>query len=331
MNINPGKTEFTDAEHAEVRQEVRAALAEGLSQAAISRESEVPQATLSQYLSDTYPNPKGKAEAAAKLTKWLNARREATSLRNQMPQEPNYLALKDSKRIIATLQFAWAAGEMVLIGGAPGTSKTSACSQFAHDTPRTWYTYMDPTTRGVPTMLLELLAAMGVTEKKGTPQVLMREICAQAAVGRGLFLVDDAQHLSEQALETLRAINDRIRKANGQGIGIALLGNELAQTRVASTGGQAAFAQVASRFAKRVWLKAPHPDDAAALAHAWASHNGEEIGLTEVKFCQDIASRPGGLRNIEKTMRSAILVARASEQPLTIDHLKGAYAALSGR
>lgn len=331
MNINPGKTEFSRAEHAELREEVRAIISQGVAQVVVSREADIPSSTLSQYLSDTYPNESGKAGIAAKLTKWMKAREDAAAIRNQMPEEPNYIPLKAAQKVTATLQFAWAAGEMVLVGGLPGTSKTSACRQFAHDTPRTWFTSMDPTTRGVPTMLLELLASMGVTEKKGTPQVLMREICSQAAVGKGLFIVDEAQHLSDQALEALRAINDRIRARNGQGIGIALLGNELAQSRVASTGGQAAFAQVASRFARRVWLKAPDPADAAALAEAWASHNGEVISKAEIAFCQDIASRAGGLRNIEKTMRSAILAARALGQPLTIEHLQSAYAALQAR
>lgn len=331
MNINPGKTEFTADEHAALRAEIAAITQTGLIQAEIAREADVPASSLSQYLAGSYPNEKGRTDIAAKLTRWIVSRRTGDALRSQAPIEPAFCPLKASAKVTGALAYAHAYGEMVLVGGVPGTSKTWACRQFAHDNHRTWFTSMDATTRGVPTMLLELLDAMGTTEMKGTPRDLMKAVCAKAAIGPGLIIVDEAQHLSEQALEALRAINDKIRARNGAGIGIALLGNELAQSRVASTGGQAAFAQVSSRFAKRVWLNAPMPEDAAALAQAWATANREEITKAEISFCQDIASRPGGLRNIEKTMKAAILAARGAEQPLTIDHLRWAYSALSGR
>lgn len=330
MNINPGKTAFTAAEHAALRDQLKQMLAGGMTQAAISTASEVPNSTLSQYLSDTYPNEKGKAETAVKLTRWLDMHEAAKALRGQMAISPSFIPMKAATRVGALLNFAHASGDMVLIGGVPGTCKTASCKQFQATTPRTWFASMDPTTRGVPTMLLELLAAMGVKDMKGTPKSLKDAICERAAVGRGLFIVDEAQHLSDQALEALRAINDRILAVNGVGVGIALLGNDLAQSRVATTGNRAEFAQVASRIAKRLWLRAPYAEDAAALAQAWAASNDEVITKVEVEFCQSIAARPGGLRNIEKTMKGAILTARALSEPLTIDHLKGAFSALSG-
>jgi len=331
MNVNPGKTAFSEAEHKGLRTEVRAIIDAGVTQASVAREAEVPSSTLSQYLGNTYPNETGKTEVATKLTRWLRARAEAAALKSQIPNEPSFLPLVGSERVLRTLQYAYATGEMVLIGGVPGTCKTWTCRQFTHDTPRVWFTSMDPTTRGVPTMLLELLSAMGQGEKKGTPQQLMRQICAITGVGKGLIIVDEAQELSDQALNTLRAINDRMRAVHSVGIGIAILGNELSQSRVAATGNKAEFAQVASRFSRRVWLDAPDPADAAALAHAWATQNGEELTRVEAGFCQDIAARPGGLRNIEKVMRAALLACRGADENLSIDHLKGAWSALSGR
>jgi hypothetical protein len=50
MNINPGKTEFTDAEHEAVRVQVRSIIASiGMPQAEIARQAEIADATLSQY------------------------------------------------------------------------------------------------------------------------------------------------------------------------------------------------------------------------------------------------------------------------------------------
>lgn len=330
MNMNPGKMEFTKAEHDALRGDVRAVIEGGLSQATIGREAEIPSASLSQYLSDKYPNETGKAEIANKLHRWLAQRAAASEIRRQLPVSPAFIPLVAARKISNVLAIGREAGRMVLIGGVPGTSKTAACLQFQHDNPRTWFASMDPTTSGVPTMLLEILDAMGVSDMKGTPQVLMREICNRAKAGKGLIVVDEAQHLSDKALEALRAINDRVRKISAHGIGIALVGNELAQSRVAATGQKADFAQVSSRLARRLWLKTPEPQDAADLATAWAAANSEVIGEKERAFCQSIAARPGGLRNIEMTMEGAIIAARGADSHLTLAHLQGAFARLSG-
>jgi DNA transposition AAA+ family ATPase len=330
MNLIPGKTEFTEAEHADLITRVKRVRASGgLSQADIGRQAEVPSSSLSQYLNGAYPNEAGRAEIAAKLTRWLKALDAEQSLRRQLPVAPTYVALKGSKKISTLLAYARQTGRMVLVTGVPGVSKTASARQFREDNPRTWYTAMDPSTRGVPTMLLEILAAMGVSDAKGTPQALMRMIHQHAVEAKGLIIIDEAQHLSEQAIEALRAINDRSR-ATGSPVGIAMLGNEMAYNRVGTTGTQSAFAQVSSRFAQRRWIVAPDAEDAAALARAWAETNGEEITSAELSFCQLIATKPGGLRNIEMTMESALLAARGGQEPLTIDHLRAAFEQLSG-
>ncbi|MFD3263358.1 AAA family ATPase [Phenylobacterium ferrooxidans] len=328
MNINPGKTEFSDAELAALRTDTRNAMADDrLTQAEVCRQSGVPSSSLSQFLSNSYPGDN--ATIASQLDKWLKARAEAADLRRQLPKIPAFQPLSGSKTITAALAYARETGRMVLIAGNPGVSKTATARQFKADYPRTWYTAMDPSTRGVPTMLLEILAAMGVTDARGTPQQLMAKILKVAAEAKGLICIDEAQHLSELALEALRAINDRSRET-AIPVGVALLGNEVASSRVGPTGTKSTFAQVSSRFAQRRWIVAPNAADAAALAQAWAAENGEVITKAEIGFCLEIAAKPGGLRNIEMTMEAAILAARGAEEPLSISHLKGAFSQLSG-
>lgn len=325
MILNPGKTEFDEADHAELRREVlRIQREEHLSAAEIGRQSDVPGATFSQYMNDTYPSEKGKNTTAAKIWKWLQSRLAAAEIRSQLPVAPPFMALHGSKQITMMLAYAREIGRLVLVTGSPGVSKTASAKQFAADTPRTWYAAMDPSTRGVNTMLVELLSAMGVSDPRGTPQAMVTKVKRLVREAKGLIVIDEAQHLSEQAIEALRAINDAER------VGIVLMGNETAWSRVGTTGQKAAFAQVSSRFAQRRWILAPDPRDASALAQAWANHNGEEITRVELDYCQEIAARPGGLRNIEMTMEGALLAARGAGEPLTIAHLKRAFAQLSG-
>lgn len=330
MNLNPGKLEFDEAEHQALIKDVQEAMrVERASQAEVARAAEIPGSTLSQYLNGKYPNETGKAETAQKLHRWLKTVREARQLRRRVPVPPAFMPLRGSETIATALAYAREVGRMVLITGMPGVSKTATARQYAIDTPRTWYCPMDTTTTGVPTMLLEILRAMGVTDAKGTPLQLIRRITDGATAAKSLIIIDEAQHLSPKALEALRSINDRSRHV-GAPVGLAILGNELAYTSVGPTGGKADFAQVSSRFAHRQFIAKPNADDAADLARAWAEGNGEEVTKVEIAFCQQIAEQAGGLRNIEMTMENAILAARGSDAPLNIDHLKAAFAQLAG-
>jgi hypothetical protein len=245
-------------------------------------------------------------------------------MRRTLPDTPPFISMHGSAEIMGTLSYARATGSLVVIAGAPGVSKTATCKQYVSDTPRAWYAAMDPTTSGVPTMLLEVLAAMGLPDAKGTPQVLKREVVRVAEEATGLLVIDEGQHLTLTAIEALRAINDRC------GLGIAIVGNEELYTKVGATGGKREFAQVSSRVAHRVVRLHPDPRDAEMLAMAWAAANREEIGKPEVGFCQSIASKPGGLRNVSQTFRKAVFAARVAGEALDLSHLQGAFAQLSG-
>ncbi|MEW5687201.1 MAG: AAA family ATPase [Pseudomonadota bacterium] len=325
MNIIASKTEFSDAEHAALAAKVKALVGASLSQAEIARQADnIPSSTLSQYLSGSYTSEPGRTEVATKLNKWLKARDAEAELRSQLPVAPSFLPLRTSKAITSALRYARELGRMVQVTGVPGVSKTATARQFAEDYPRTWYAAMNPATGGVPTMLLAILRAMGDTDSKGTPQLLMDRVCQRAREAKGLLIVDECQHLTPPSIETLRAVNDEVR------IGIALLGNEAAAARVGHTGNKVEFAQVSSRIAMRRVFVAPDANDVADLVREWGRLNNEELTEREIAFCQKMASRPGGLRNIEMTMEAAILAARGDEEPLGLEHLQGAFAQLSG-
>lgn len=327
MILKPDKTTFSPAEHDELRAGVKALLGPELSQADVSREAEVKSSTLSEYLRAVYP---GNQDAVAtQLNRWLQARAKSAQARSRIPTPPQYQPLETSNEIETYLTYARTAGRMVTICGAPGVSKTSTAKQFAHETPRTWMAAMDPSTRGVNTCLVAILDAMGRPDARGTPQGLARQIVQQCMTAECLIIVDEAQHLSDQSIEQLRAINDRVRAQGGR-CGIVLMGNQSAYAKIAHDGSRPAFAQVSSRMAQRRWILNPRVADVAMMAEAWAAANGEVLTQAALKFCQDIAQRPGGLRNVEMTMEAAMMAAWGAGQPLDVEHLQWAFDGLSG-
>ena len=328
MNLQPAKTEFTEAEHADIRRLVQEALATeaGLTQAEIGRQSEVSQSVLSSYLKGSYGGDND--IPAQKLNKWVAGRRRAAELRARLPVAPTFLPLHTSQRFMALFVMALETGRIIQITGSPGTSKTATARQFCAGENRAWLATMDPSSSGVPTMLLEILEAMGVEDAKGTPQVLSKMVLKRAGQAKSLIIIDEVQHLSDKALEQLRAINDMAR-ARGWSIGIVLMGNEKVASKIGGTGNRAEFAQVASRVAQRRYEPKPDARDAAALAQAWADANREHLDKSAIDFCLKIAERPGGLRNIEMTFENALLMTLEVGEPLTVEHLRGAFHQLS--
>lgn len=327
MNLRPAKTAFSEAEHIALRTELKAIILPPLTQAEVSRQAEVGSSTLSQYLKGSYPGDND--AVAAQLHKWLEDRKRAETARERFPVAPDYQPLQLSEEIWSRLVYARRTGRMISICGNPGVSKTSTSTAFRHQTPRTWLATMDPSTRGVNTCLVEILLAMGESDARGTPQQLSRRVSQRAEEAPCLIIIDEAQHLSDQSIEQLRSINDRAR-AKGAKVGIALVGNQQAYGRTAHDGTRPAFAQVSSRMAERMWIVTPHPQDVSALGHAWATENDEVLTEEGVRFLQAIATKGGGLRNVEMTMDSALMAAWGAEQPLDIDHLRWAYGRLSG-
>lgn len=329
MNLQPAKTEFTEAEHDDIRRRVQTELKSdpGLTQAEISRQAELHASTLNEYLKGAYKGQNNTPAAA--LTKWLDGRRRAAAIRARLPVVPDFQPLYTSTLILSLLDIARETGRIVQITGAPGVSKTASARQYCASNNRSWLATMDPSTAGVPTMLLEVLAAMGDDDAKGTPQILAKKVLAEASKAKCLIIFDEAQHLSDKALEQVRAINDAARR-KGATVGIALLGNEKVVSKIGGTGNKAQFAQVSSRIAQRRYLVAPDPRDVQAYAEAWAAANGEHLDKPTLDFCQRIAATPGGLRNVEMTFENALLVTLAAGEPLALEHMKGAFHQLSG-
>ncbi|MFN3858387.1 MAG: AAA family ATPase [Caulobacter sp.] len=327
MNLNPGKTSFTDGEHTAIRKAVETIKAnDGLTEAAIAREADIPASTLNSYLKGRYQGQND--PVAQSLHRWLEARKVQAELRRRLPVSPTFQPLATSQMILSRLHYARAMGRMVVLAGVPGVSKTATARQYCQETPRAWLATIEPASGGVPTMLLEVLAAMGIDDARGTPQQLARKVVTKAVEAESIILIDEAQHLSDQAVEQLRAINDRAR-AMGARVGIALLGNEAAYSKIGPTGNRAAFAQVSSRIANRRYIIEPAAEDVAQLARAYAEANREVIGPAEVDFLIRVAKRPGGLRNVEMTFEGALIAAFGNEEPLQLQHLQGAFSAIT--
>ncbi|CAK0772362.1 hypothetical protein WCLP8_4870004 [uncultured Gammaproteobacteria bacterium] len=167
---------------------------------------------------------------------------------------------------------------------------------------------MSPDTKTPVTVLWEIGAALGLKTLGGGGAKMRRAICERILNTSGLLILDEAQHLGLEALETARRIHDSAE------IGLAFAGDDKLWDRFGSS------PQLSSRIGKRVSISGTDPKDVLALAEALGIEGKEER-----HFLGDIARIHGGLRSVAKTQRLASVIASGQGKPLAIEHLRGAW------
>jgi hypothetical protein len=237
-----------------------------------------------------------------------------------MPELPQWVELPTAaKKIMPVLQYAHMAGDIAVIYGGAGVSKTRTCEQYQRLYPNVWMATMSPDTSGVAGCLEECAHEIGLRDIKPGAARMRREIVSRLKRSGGLLIVDEAQHLSVQALEELRTVHDRT------GIGMVLSGNESVYARLTGGSRQATFAQLFSRIGKRLRLHRPLKTDCYELAAAF----GIECDPKIKAVLADIGQRPGGLRGLAKTLRLASMFAAANGGTVGKEHIIAGWKDLS--
>ena len=134
----------------------------------------------------------------------------------------------------------------------------------------------------------------------------------------GLLIIDEAQHLSPEAHDLIRAIHD------DADIGVALLGNEAIHTRLEGDGKRERFAQLTSRIGVRMSKPKALRSDIDALLTAW-----EIEGAAERALLHAIARKPGALRLMSKTLKLAHMMAAKQGTPLSAPLIRAAFSNVS--
>lgn len=289
--------------------------ADNITQAQIARESDISTAAMSCIVNRKPLTNQTATEA--KLARWLQARGEREAL--TLPQIPDWLETPTAARIMNTAAFAHQAQAMAVISSPPGLGKTVTLKRYRATRPNVWMATMAPSSATLVPALKSVAMALG---KKGRlpagAQDLTREIVEHVTDKVGLLVIDEAQHLELKALEEVRAIHDLT------GVGLVLAGNEMVYSRLTGGEREANFAQLFSRVGKRLALRRPDRNDVRVIAGAWQVSDRETL-----KFLEDKASLPGGLRQITFALRMATMFAQGESREITRDDIQRAWVDLN--
>lgn len=307
-----GQTVLDTTPTDDVREAIAAALADGLTQSALARQSGMSSATLSQWLKGVYRGDQ--AAVQARLMAWLAGR--AVEAATVPVSGARWVPTPTGQAIERALVFARARPAISVIYGGAGVGKTTALQRFAQEAPNTWIVTASPAVAGMTAMLREIASALRLP-CSGHSRALSRDIRQALAGTRGLLVIDEAQHLGVPALEEIRSIHD------AAGVGLVLSGNEGVFSRLTGGSRREDFAQLFSRVAKRVRLRSPSAQDVEAIVQAWGI-----AGRKEREYAQQIASLPGGLRGLLNMLEDATTAARALGCPVDVQMMRTAWGEL---
>ncbi|MBB3858905.1 hypothetical protein GGQ88_000145 [Novosphingobium hassiacum] len=285
----------------------------------MAKRIDIPSGTLSQFGSiKGYAGDERKL--AEKVYRYRQLLSEQAKIDIEAPELPEYFATPTSDQITSLLTWAQR-GRIVVIATGAGLGKTKTAEAYKACFPNVFMATMSPSTAGVNNMQIEVLEAMGERDAVGTPQKLSRRIRDRVKnMSKPLIVIDEAQHVSEKAIEEIRSWHD------ATGVGIALLGNIKVMQQLEGGSRSAAFAQLYSRVSMRLIRPLPLQADADALAEAWKVEDDAAQA-----YLRKIVMMPGGLRGGTMALELAWMIAASERQPLAKEHLQDAWAQLSQR
>lgn len=299
---------------AELRTRVHAAL-ENMSQSDLARLAGTSASTLGRWLAGKYEGDNAKVERQIEAALHALADRQAQSA--ALPSAPDYIATPTSERIVAALRYAHVASDVVVVYGGAGVGKTQSLTHYAKGAPNVYVATATPASAGVVPALEEVADALGLPIASGAAR-LHRAICKRLRGTYGLLVMDEAQHLSVAALDQLRSIHD------ATGCGLALVGNDAVYTTMTGGNRAAYLDRLFSRIGKRVRVGTAGAKDTDAIIAAWG------IDATECrKLLRDIASKPGGLRILTKTLRLASMYAAGDSRTVCCADIRAAWRELT--
>ncbi|WP_173577822.1 AAA family ATPase [Acetobacter fallax] len=288
---------------------------DGLSVRTVAEQAAVGYSTLNAWMKDAYA---GRVDSInVKVEAWLNAQRSRDKVRTSSAKTPGFLDIPTAGTLLSVLEYAQFTPDMGLITGGAGVGKTEAALEHQRRNPNVWILTADPDMKTPNAVLRELCDVIGVENVNS--RRMMSSIIRRVTDTQGLVVIDEAQHLKTDAIDQLRSVHDRAR------IGVVFMGNEPLRKRIEGMGREASHAMIFSRIGMRKKRDRPQVKDVAMLLDAW--------GISEKTIrdlCRFIAMQPGGLRQMNKTISYArMLATSAGRAEMSVSDVKAAWRELT--
>ena len=229
-----------------------------------------------------------------------------------LPVNPGYFETETSARIEKLLAMAHT-GRITVGGTGPGTGKTATVTEYREKASHVIIATMTPSSRSLVQMIRAVLSALDYEVRRIAASDGSREIVKRLSGRRALLVIDEANHLSLDAIDEIRGWHDETE------CGICLLGNEELIREIRAGKNKTQLARLNSRIAWSMEQDVPTDEDVRIFCDHWR--------ITDFairKYLRDIATTKdsGGLREARQLVEIASFFASQDERGLTLDDLR---------
>lgn len=264
----------------------------GKSQAVISKKIGLSPATISQFLNDSYSGDN--EEIAMMIDSFLYLQ----EMRKSYTKAPDFTdSLKNTRKIINTLDYVYANKCTGVVSGVSGCGKTTALKNYQKMMNGVIYIQADAT-KWSPYSILKLIAkSIDNNLCKGSASDILDNLIEKLTGVDKLIIIDEAQHLKAKAFDTLRVLNDRAE------IGVVYAGTPDIIQRMTIGRAKEEFDQVYSRIEYTCNLS-----NRFKIKEITALFDAFNLDNTVIKCLCNAASQKGDLRyaiNLFKVVNSA--------------------------
>lgn len=267
----------------------------------MAKEIGLSQSTLSAYLKGEYSGDVAKIEERIKSYLERQAER-GDRWRDLIVQTSTMREIKKSLGLIHAMR------KMGVIYGPAGLGKTESARRYVDDTPGVHLVTAAPDCKSVAGIIFILHQALFKEDFKVNPRVARAAIVNRLAGSDKMIIVDDADELTNEAIEELRAIHDASE------VPIVMIGTEMLLERLIHPRSRRILARVSSRIpVRRLFKLEPSYQDLKLVCDAYGVQDKEVI-----KRLADKGKR-GGLRLAVHQIKIAKLL--AGNEAVNLKHL----------
>lgn len=295
--------------------ETRTALADfikqsGKSQRQISKETGLSTSVISQFLNSSYTGDN--EEVARTIRQYLTISKQRL---NTVSATQFYPELRNTKDVLFACLYAHRHNEMALVTGDAGAGKTTTLHHYADTNTGVIFVTANACTTSATAVLGLICKELG-QRVLGRKAMLMDILVEQLEGSNRLIIIDEADHLSFDALQAVRNINDLA------GVGIVLSGNDKIYRQMLAGRRSYEFDQLRTRIVVRKKVVNDYTID--EMTAIFAGLNQDCIG-----YLLKLANSES-LRTAKKLYEVAMDFAAAQRTVLTVKHLRSTQRQLLG-
>lgn len=282
----------------------------GKSQRQIAKETGLSSSVISQFLKGTYPGDN--QEVSKAIEQYLSISKDRLNI---VLQAPFYIDLQNTQETLFCCYYSNKHNAISLISGAAGAGKTTALKHYADTHTGVIFVTANACTT-TATAILGLICKQLGKQIPARRAALMNTLVEALSGTSRLIIIDEADHLSLDALQAVRNLNDEAQ------CGMVLSGNDKIYRQMLSPRRGYEFDQIRTRIAVRKNVYNQY--SIGEMQAMFPEVNQECIGYLLKLACAE------SLRTARKLYEVAVELAAAQKQNLTVKHLRETQRQLLG-